>query len=61
MMIIKTGEVKVSDYRKYNVEIVKETEKAIQVKVTETLLIIDEEMNTEHTEWLPQSLIEIID
>jgi|GEM_PF-1703895 len=62
-MIIKTGEVKVSDYRKYNVEIVaeKETEKAIQIKITETLLIIDEEMNTEQTEWLPKSQIEIID
>ena len=62
-MIIKTGEVKVSDYRKYNVEIVaeKETEKAIQIKIMETLLIIDEEMNTEQTEWLPKSQIEIID
>lgn len=61
-MIIKTGEIQVSDYRKYNVEIVaeKETEKAIQVKVTETYLIIDEEETKIKTEWLPKSQIEII-
>jgi hypothetical protein len=61
MRIIKTGEVKVSDYRKYKVEIVKETEKAIQVKITEIAMFIDEEMKTERTEWLPKSQIEIID
>ena len=63
MKIIKTGEVKVSDYEKYNVEIVaeKETEKAIQIKITEIAILIDEEMNTERTEWLPKSQIEIID
>jgi len=62
-MIIKTGEVKVSDYEKYNVEIVaeKETEKAIQIKITETNLIIDEEETKIKTEWLPKSQIEIID
>jgi hypothetical protein len=63
MAIVKRGEIKVGDYRKYNVEIVaeKETEKAIQVKVTEIAILIDEEMNAERTEWLPKSQIEIID
>ena len=61
-MIIRTGEVKVSDYRKYRVEFNgKETEKAIQIKITEIAMFIDEEMKTERTEWLPKSQIEIID
>lgn len=63
MAIVKRGELKVGDYRKYAVEIVaeKETEKAIQVKVTETYLIIDDEETKIKTEWLPKSQIEIID
>ena len=62
MMIIKTGEVKVNDYIKYRVEFNgKETEKAIQIKITEIAILIDEEMNAERTEWLPKSQIQIIE
>ena len=72
MKIIKIGVIQVSEYRKYRVEFSgKETEKAIQVKITETHLTIDEgegepKIKTEwlpysQTEWLPKSQIEIID
>ena len=63
MAIVKRGEVKVSDYRKYALELVaeKETEKAIQIKITETYRIIDEEETKIKTEWLPKSQIEIIE
>lgn len=60
MRIVKTGEIKVSDYRKYNITVEKESEKAIQVKVVETAVVIDETEVRERTEWLPKSQIEII-